>query len=200
MNFPNKINMGSGKDFREDFLNLDLHPVWKPDIVYDLNLPFPETDGQVFQTERFGAVAIRKGSFSRIVAHDVLEHMRELVVFMGSCLDLLEVDGLFHILVPHDLSHGAWQDPTHVRAFNERSWMYYTEWFWYLGWSETRFVLDRLEFQLSDYGKALRKKRRSIDEISRTPRAVEAMDVLLRKVRVTEEDWEKMRELVRGKP
>lgn len=35
----------------------------------------------------------------------------------------------------------AWQDPTHVRALNENSWTYYTDWFWYLGWYEHRFEI-----------------------------------------------------------
>ena len=39
----------------------------------------------------------------------------------------------------------AWQDPTHVRALNRNSWLYYTDWFWYLGWLEHRFVLSRYE-------------------------------------------------------
>jgi len=43
---------------------------------------------------------------------------------MTNCLKLLRVGGVFKILVPYDLSYGAWQDPTHIRAFNERSWLY----------------------------------------------------------------------------
>ena len=36
----------------------------------------------------------------------------------------------------------AWQDPTHVRAMNENSWIYYCDWFWYLGWVEHRFAVQ----------------------------------------------------------
>jgi SAM-dependent methyltransferase len=193
MNIPDKINIGSGKNFQKDFLNIDLNPVWKPDIIHDLDLPFPEMDGKTFETDRFGTIKINKNSFSLIVAHDVLEHIRNLVVFMESCLELLKVDGLFEILVPYDLSYGAWQDPTHIRAFNERSWLYYTDWSWYLGWSEARFIVDKLEFQLSDYGKELNNKKLNTIEIARTPRAVDAMKVLLKKIRLTEKDREKLK-------
>jgi len=63
---------------------------------------------------------------------------------MKSCLDLLKVGGIFEINVPYDLSLGAWQDQTHVRAFNENSWLYYTDWFWDMGWTEARFTSDKL--------------------------------------------------------
>ena len=45
------------------------------------------------------------------------------------------------IEVPYERAPTAWQDPTHVRAMNENSWLYYTEWFWYLGWFEHRFEM-----------------------------------------------------------
>ena len=43
--------------------------------------------------------------------------------------------------VPYEHALTAWQDPTHVRALNERSWVYYTDWFWYLGWMDYRFEI-----------------------------------------------------------
>jgi hypothetical protein len=84
-----------------------------------------------------------------------------------------------HIHVPYDLSHGAWQDPTHVRAFNEKSWVYYCEWAWYLGWKGSRFELTHLQMSLSEYGASLKLPQ---DEILRLPRAVDSMYVILKKV------------------
>ena len=83
-----------------------------------------------------------------------------------------------HIHVPYDLSLGAWQDPTHVRAFNENSWRYYTDWHWYLNWTD-RFELTALEMRLSKVGEALELPQ---DVILRTPRAVDSMYVVLTKV------------------
>jgi hypothetical protein len=98
---------------------------------------------------------------------------------MTNCRDLLEMGGEMHIHVPYDLSHGAWQDPTHVRAFNEKSWVYYCEWAWYLGWKGSRFELTHLEMRLSEYGASLELPQ---DEIMRLPRAVDSMYVILKKV------------------
>jgi SAM-dependent methyltransferase len=187
-NYPLQLNLGSGKNFREDFLNVDLREYSAPDITVDLNLPFPNGDRQTFQTTRFGTIQITKNTFKKILAHDVLEHIPNLTVMMKSCLDLLEVGGEFDILVPYDLSYGAWQDPTHVHAFNEKSWLYYTEWFWYLEWTEARFDLEELRFEPSAFGKELLKKGLNQEEILRTPRAVDSMLVKLRKVLLNEKD------------
>jgi SAM-dependent methyltransferase len=116
--------------------------------------------------------------FKLVIANDVLEHIPDLVSSMTNIKDLLEVGGEFHISVPYELSLGAWQDPTHVRAFNENSWLYYTDWHWYLGW-EDRFNLASIEFKLSEIGKKMMDKGIPDDEIMRTPRAVDSMKVIL---------------------
>jgi hypothetical protein len=84
-----------------------------------------------------------------------------------------------HIHVPYDLSHGAWQDPTHVRAFNEKSWVYYCGWAYYLGWKDTKFEMVHLEYRLSEYGASLKLPQ---EEILRLPRAVDSMYLILKKV------------------
>jgi hypothetical protein len=93
-----------------------------------------------------------------------------------------------HVTVPYDLSYGAWQDPTHVHAFNERSWLYYCEWYWYLGWSESRFDLISQKFVRSPAGNALAEKGMLEEEIRRTPRAIDEMQVVLRKRRLNDDE------------
>ncbi len=129
---PRKINLGSGKDFKSDHFNIDINPYWTPDAVMDVSMPMPEH--QKIETTRFGKVTITHAMFDEIISNDVLEHVPDLVMTMTNCLNLLKVGGVFNVGVPYDLSYGAWQDPTHIRAFNERSRLYYTDWFWYLGW------------------------------------------------------------------
>ena len=67
----------------------------------------------------------------------------------------------------------------------------YTDWYWYLGWSEARF--DRLgtEFELSALGHELHAAGTSLAEILRTPRAVDAMRVVLRKRYLQESEIER---------
>ena len=171
---PLTLNLGSGKDWRDDCLNADIQARVKPDWEVDIS---KVRYGAIVQT-RFGEVEIRQEMFDKIIANDVLEHIPDLVGAMTNCKNLLKPGGEFHIHVPYELSLGAWQDPTHVRAFNENSWLYYIDWHWYLGW-EDRFYMKQLAFNLSDYGNELAEKKVTDAEILRTPRAVDSMSVIL---------------------
>ena len=171
---PLTLNLGSGKDWRDDCLNADIQARVKPDWVADISRV---NFGEVIAT-RFGEIQIKPYMFDKIIANDVLEHIPDLVGAMTNCKNLLKPGGEFHIHVPYELSLGAWQDPTHVRAFNENSWLYYTDWHWYLGW-EDRFYMKQLAFNLSDYGNELAEKKVTDAEILRTPRAVDSMSVIL---------------------
>jgi SAM-dependent methyltransferase len=130
--------------------------------------------GETIST-RFGEIKVEQGMFTKIIANDVLEHIPNLVKAMTNCKDLLVEGGEFHIHVPYDLSLGAWQDPTHVRAFNENSWLYYTDWHWYLGWKD-KFVVKELQFVKSK----LAEEMNISDQMLRIlPRMVDSMKVVL---------------------
>ncbi|MDX7952121.1 hypothetical protein P7D22_13150 [Lichenihabitans sp. Uapishka_5] len=194
---PGLLNLGSGKDFQPEAFNIDIDASWAPDAVLDLGAVDIPAEGIRLATERFGPVQLRPGQFDRIVANDVLEHVPNLMRLMTGCLDLLRLDGVFEISVPYDLSLGAWQDPTHVRGFNERSWLYYTDWFWYMGWGESRFTTDALRFVPSTVGEAMQARGVPEDEIIRTARAIDSMSVRLRKIALTPADratWAHWRE------
>lgn len=165
-----------------DHINIDVEARWKPDIILDLNYPILDQQFQVFETKRWGNVRIEKNMFDLITAHDVLEHIKNLDVCMTSCLELLKEGGIMNIIVPYDLSLGAWQDPTHVRAFNQLSWLYFTKWFWYLGWQEELFHMETLEFKLSDLGLGLKENGMELQELVNVARAIDGMKVQLKKV------------------
>ncbi len=183
---PVMINLGSGKDYRPDHLNIDINPHLNPDVVLDLaeslDLPVSVT------SPTYGDITLAENQFDQIVAIDVLEHVPQLPQLMTNCLGLLREGGQFTILVPYDLSLGAWQDPTHVRAFNENSWLYYTQWFWYLGWFEYRFDCTETNLNLSEFGKSLVERNMPQEEVMRTPRAVDAMRVVLTKRKTTPQE------------
>ncbi|WP_298957696.1 glycosyltransferase family 2 protein [uncultured Methylobacterium sp.] len=185
---PARLNLGSGKDFRLDYLNVDIDPSWYPDAVLDLSTVGSLDDGIAVETTRFGTITLVPESLDEIIANDVLGHVPDLVAMMTGCLRLLRFGGVFDINVSYDLSFGGWQDPTHLRTFNERSWLYYSEWYWYLGWEEARFDVENIEFVLSPVGSAIRASGVPDDELIRTPRAVDSMQVRLRKVRPNESD------------
>jgi hypothetical protein len=183
---PKVMNIGSGRGWNLECLNVDVDASWQPDIVWDLNRPFPPPSR--LDAGRFGMREIPKGYFREIRANHVLEHIRELATAMESCLVLLEEGGTMEIEVPYDLSYGARQDPACVRAMNERSWLSFTDHFRSLGWSESRFDIAKLELVLSDVGRTLQASGEPMEAITRTPRAVEAMHVSLRKRQLTQQE------------
>jgi SAM-dependent methyltransferase len=186
---PARLNAGSGKGWRIDSLNVDIDRKWRPDLVADLGTLLPAAEP--VDLGRYGRRPLPAGHFEEIHASHVLEHIPDLVTAMTSLLALLREGGTLHTEVPYDLSYGAWQDPTHVRAMNERSWLYYTEWFWYLGWQEHRFEMVELRYILSELGRKLTENGMPAEDVLRQPRAVDAMRTTLRKVRLT--DGERVR-------
>lgn len=176
---PAMLNVGSGSDFKPYCINVDISPTKKADIQLDLSHPMDWS--RKYATVRFGEVSLVPGSFHRIIVHHVLEHVPNLTRMMQNFLLLLETGGEVEIGVPYDLSFGAWQDPTHLRAFNEKSWQYFCELHDYLGWRDFCFELVDLDYELSRLGKTLIGSGMPWEEVLRTPRAVDAMNVVLRK-------------------
>src|SRR5436190_2176519 len=170
---PTTLHVGSGKNFKPLWLNLDVDARWRPDVVFDLEQPLPQGGAVTVSTQRFSDVTIGEGAFDEIVAQDVLEHIRALPVAMTTLLHWLRTGGVLKVAVPYELSLGAWSDPTHVRAFNERSFDYFTKWSWYLGWRTHHFVLRHVEYVASPYGQELSAQGRTLEEVLRTPRAVD---------------------------
>lgn len=139
---PNVINLGSGRDYKPGWLNLDILARTEPDLLLDLCAPL-ELPLHRHTTDGIPVVLQAEGC-ELIYANNVLEHVTDLPALMGNALRLLRDGGVFLIEVPYERALTAWQDPTHVRALNENSWLYYTDWFWYLGWFEHRFDLHKL--------------------------------------------------------
>lgn len=183
---PQKLNAGSGMDFMDDFLNIDIQTATNPDLVLDLSLPLcPEAE---HTTKRFGPVRLTPGGFTHIIANEVLEHVADLPQTMRNFLDLLAFDGILECVVPYELSTGAWQDPTHVRVFNEISFCYFSTDAWYMNWRDERFELVSQNFILTPLGRKLEAEGTAMDDILRIPRAVRHMKVVLRKRAATHEE------------
>ena len=141
---PQRINLGSGKDYKSGWLNVDVLERAQPDVVLDLGRPVRLP--VVMNTPYAGPVEIHEGSVDVLFANNVLEHVPDLPELMGNGLKLLKTGGKFIIEVPYEHAKTAWQDPTHLRALNENSWLYYTDWFWYLGWFEHRFTMASFDY------------------------------------------------------
>ncbi|KAF0186727.1 MAG: hypothetical protein FD163_2 [Hyphomonadaceae bacterium] len=182
---PKKLNIGSGRKWKYDYFNLDLDTTRGSDIVFDLSEKF-DFDAE-HQTWRFGNVKIPKGHFDYILSEHIFEHVPNLIQCMTTCLDWLCDGGILEVEVPYDLSHGAWQDPTHIRGFNERSWGYYcVNDCWYVGWRTHVFDLISQIHILEPLGSKLQKEGMHVDDVIRVPRAVYGLRVKLRKRELTD--------------
>ena len=137
---PQRLNLGSGKDYMPGWLNVDILDRAEPDLVLDLSKTL---DLPLMTTSRDGQhIELQESSLDLVYANNVLEHVGDLPTLMTNALTLLKEGGVFLIEVPYERAQTAWQDPTHVRAMNENSWLYYTDWFWYLGWFSHRFSIQ----------------------------------------------------------
>ena len=181
---PDHLQIGSGRHFKTDAINVDIAAYCNPDILLDVSTPLDFE--RVHVTKRFGAITLQKGSFAKVSAFEVLEHVADLPQTMRNILDLLYDGGVLELSVPYYLSLGADQDPTHVRRFNEHSWLYYTNWAWYMNWRDERFDLLSQEFTLTSLGKSLEKQSAPLEAILRTPRAVDGIHACLRKRKATD--------------
>jgi len=106
-----KLNLGSGKDKREGFVNLDVVKMDGVDVVWDLNeYPYPFKDGE----------------FDYIEARDILEHLDDLVSVMEELHRILKKGGELFIRVPDGrIPEAVWDDPTHKRGFTHRTFDYF---------------------------------------------------------------------------
>lgn len=105
-----KLDLACGTDCAEGFAGVDFRPLPGVEFVVDLTeYPWPWPD-------RF-ASALRCSHY--------VEHVVDLVAFMNEAHRILAPGGTMEIVHPYQHSDRAWQDPTHVRALNLRSWDYY---------------------------------------------------------------------------
>lgn len=139
-----RLHIGSGKDYKPGWFNVDILPRSMPDALLDLSQP--QSWPLELDSPMQGPLRLEAGTLDQVYANNVLEHVNDLPTLMTNCLDLLKEGGVFDIEVPYEKAPSAWQDPTHVRAFNTKSWIYYTDWFWYLGWLTHRFQLKQFAF------------------------------------------------------
>lgn len=105
-----KLNLGSGEDYKEGFVNVDWQPLTKADVEHNLNtFPYPFEDNH----------------FDYIEAFHVLEHLDRPFDVMRELHRLLKPEGKLVVKVPHfsrgfthaEHSHGF--DVTFPLYFNE---------------------------------------------------------------------------------
>lgn len=96
-----KINIGSGKKELMGFTSCDKSPKVKPDIVMDLEKPFPLEDNSV----------------SDVVGNHILEHIYNFIPLMKEIHRVCKKGAILKFKVPFYLSSGAFTDASHCRFF-----------------------------------------------------------------------------------
>ncbi len=181
---PSFINLGCGRVFDPEMLNIDSSDNSLCDTL--LNIENVESLPIKINSKRHGELYIEKNSIDLIIANEFLEHVGDLVKVMTIIKDLLKPGGMLKLTVPYDLSYGAWQDPTHKRAFNERSFWYYDEWCWYLGWNDYKLRIISIElgnrennFDYKNNNSDKVESREPLVNNQTTPRAITHIEALL---------------------
>ena len=119
-----KINLGSGNDPKNGYINVDMLKRNDVDLVHNLmNFPYPFADN----------------SASEIMAVDVLEHLAHytddkkptMIAFIEECYRILKTGGILYIQVPSWNTEIFEIDITHVRGFNYKSFDFLDKRTWY---------------------------------------------------------------------
>ena len=174
------LHAGCGRKKIPTMINLDINPSLEPDVSHNICDP-SIVNTQYFDVSRNQTIELGRSSLSTIVSDCTFEHLQDISSAMKNCRDLLVPGGMLYLKVPYDLSFGAWQDPTHKHPFNEKSFLYFYDWAWYLGWSEWGLKTLNIRPVLSDSGRRLREQGKSIDELACIPRAIDSLEVLMAK-------------------
>lgn len=107
-----RLNLGCGKKYDHDAVNLDIPTSEvRADVWHDLNLrPWPLDDN----------------SFEEVVAHDVIEHLRDIIPTMEEIHRICRPGAIVRITLPHFSCANAYADPTHLHYFSYFSFDYVT--------------------------------------------------------------------------
>lgn len=125
-----RLDLACGESVREGYAGVDLFALPGVSYTADLNetpfhlTPVGERHGELAELHA-QAFTPDAGSVAAIFTSHFVEHVRDLVGFVNECYRILEPDGQLVIRYPYQFSIGAWQDPTHIRAVNEATWLYF---------------------------------------------------------------------------
>ena len=119
-----KLDLGCGQVPKEGFIGVDVRALDKVSVVHDLTQhPWPWTDESV----------------TEVHCSHFIEHVPNLTPFMEELWRILIPNGTATVIAPYYNNVRCWQDPTHLQAISENSFLYFNK-----GW--------RVQNQLEHYG------------------------------------------------
>lgn len=103
MKNSSKMNLGCGKDIRQNYLNIDFEKFVGVDRILNLNnLPYPFKNNQ----------------FEEIIMQDILEHLDNPFEVMKEIYRISKPEAKIYLRVPHFSSNNIAGDIQHKRGFN----------------------------------------------------------------------------------
>ena len=108
-----RYDLACGDSKKEGFTGVDICKTDSVDIVCDLN-KYPWTFAE-------------DNSVDEIFSSMFVEHVGDIVKFMEEIYRILKVGGTCTLIAPYYSSIRCWQDPTHVRAISEATFLYYNK-------------------------------------------------------------------------
>lgn len=166
-----KLHLGCGKSVLPGYIGVDLSAQLGVHVVCDLSRkPWPFEDSSV----------------ERCIMINLLEHLPDTIQVMEELWRVSRPGGIVHVQVPYYNSAGAFQDPTHVKFFTERTFDYFTEdgvteLSHYNYYSRARFEIVKIDFHQRQLLKKL--PRRVQIFLAHHLATIQAMDVVLKAVK-----------------
>lgn len=107
-----KVNIACGQQKQDGYIGIDKIKTPAVDIVHDLDIfswPFEDS------------------SVDEVVCSHYIEHTKDLIKFMDELCRIMKVGAKATIIAPYYSSIRCWQDPTHVRAISEYTFLYFNK-------------------------------------------------------------------------
>jgi len=107
-----RLNLGCGRKYKEGYINIDLDPMWKSDIVRDITKGLPFDDNSV----------------DEIVTEHCLEHISpdDIHFVMREMYRVCKNKTIINVVVP--IGDGWSNFPEHKSPWNAKSWIFFTGW------------------------------------------------------------------------
>ena len=106
------LDVGCGEFKKPDCVGMDVRRVKGVDVVHDCEVvPWP----------------FAGDTFTRVIMSHLVEHLKPWLIIniMDEVWRILKPGGILMLAMPYAGSFGHWQDPTHIRPWNEATATYF---------------------------------------------------------------------------
>jgi predicted SAM-dependent methyltransferase len=133
---PIQMNIGSGTDYKPNWLNVDTNQESHPDLVLDLKneINFPIE----MQTRGGGNFLLNKNSLSAICLNNQIENITELTCLIRNLFSLLKENGDIEFNIPYSIKNNI--EKIEIQLEN------YTNKYWNFGWIDHHFEVTNKNF------------------------------------------------------